>query len=71
MGRSVTKIETRQQIDMMVVMSPVKDERYIQARIHKHLGTVDVCVKRVPAIPTEASGELRFVRSKVEWNDLL
>ena len=46
-------------------------ERYIQARIHKHLGTVDVCVKRVSAIPTKASGKFRFVRSEVEWNDLL
>jgi len=56
---------------MMVVMSPVKDERYIQARMHKHLGSVDVCVKRIPAIPIKTSGKLRFVRSEVEWNDLL
>ena len=67
----MTKIETRQQIDLMAMMSPVKGERYIQARMHKRLGTVDVCVKRVPAIPTEASGKLRFIRSEVEWNDLL
>lgn len=67
----MTKIETRQQIDLMTVMSPVKGERYIQARMHKRLGTIDVCVKRVPAIPTEASGKLRFIRSEVEWNDLL
>jgi len=67
----VTKIETRQQIDLMTVMSPLKGESYIQARMHKRLGTVDVCVKRVPAIPTEASGKFRFVRSEVEWNDLL
>jgi len=46
-------------------------ERYIQARMYKHLGTVDVCVKRVPAIPTEESGKFRLVRSEVEWNDLL
>jgi hypothetical protein len=46
-------------------------ERFIQARMHNRLGTVDVCVKRVPVILTEASGKLRFVRSEVEWNDLL
>jgi len=67
----VTKIETRQQIDLMTVMSPLKGERYIRARMRKRLGTVDVCVKRVSAIPTEASGKFRFVRSEVEWNDLL
>ena len=41
-------------------------ERFIQARMHKCLGTVDVCVKRVPVILTEASGKLRFIRSEVE-----
>jgi len=65
------KIETRQQIDLMTMMSPVKGERYIQARMYKHLGIVDVCVKRVPAISKEASGKPRFVRSEVEWNGLL
>ena len=65
------KIETRQQIDLMTMMSPAKGERYIQARMHKHLGSVDVCVKRIPAIPIKTSGKLRFVRSEVEWNDLL
>jgi len=45
-------------------------ERFIQTRIHKLLGPVDVCVKHVPDIPTEASGKFRFVRSEVEWNDL-
>jgi len=46
-------------------------EHCIQTRMHKRLGTIDVCVKRVPAIPTESSGKLRSVRSEVEWNDLL
>ena len=67
----MTKIETRQQIDLMTVMSPLKCERYIRASMRKRLGTVDVCVKRVSAIPTKASGKFRFVRSEVEWNDLL
>jgi len=49
----------------------LETERFIQARMHKRLGTIDVCVKRVPAIPTESSGKLRSVRSEVEWNDLL
>ena len=49
----------------------VEAERFIQARMHKRYGTVDVCVKRVPVILTEASGKLRFIRSEVEWNYLL
>jgi phenylacetate-CoA ligase len=60
--------------EVLIVTETVEEalevERFIQARMHKRLGTVDVCVKRVPAIPTEASGKLRFVRSEVEWNDL-
>ncbi|MFC2043235.1 hypothetical protein ACFLUA_03695 [Chloroflexota bacterium] len=46
-------------------------ERFIQARIHNYLGAVDVCVRYVPAIPTEATENLRIDRSEVEWNDLL
>ncbi|MFC2054274.1 hypothetical protein ACFLV7_08255 [Chloroflexota bacterium] len=67
----MTKIETKQQIELMAMMSPVKAERYIQTRMHKHFGTVEVCVKCVPAIPTEASEIPRFLGSEVEWNDLL
>ena len=49
----------------------LESERFIQARMNKRLGTVDVCVKHVPVILTEASGKLRFIRSEVGWNDLL
>ena len=46
-------------------------EDFIRDKINLHLEYAQVEIKRTQTISKETSGKLRFIRSEVEWNDLL
>jgi len=46
-------------------------EDFIRDKINRHLESAQVVIIRAQSISKEDSGKLRFIRSEVEWNDIL
>jgi phenylacetate-CoA ligase len=44
-------------------------EQFLRARIHEHLGSVEVRIRYASSIQGEASGKFRWVKSEVERQD--